>query len=87
MRYLVCLISLLLSACTTTKLIDHPSVVTVQVPVVQPVPADLVKDCQPAPLQGTTMGAALNRLASVESCLAQIRKEMAGIRSFQSEHQ
>ena len=53
------------------------------VPVVAPLPADLVADCPPAvgvPAGPVTVGAALSRLAAVEDALAECRGALAEIR-------
>ena len=48
---------------------------------VQPVPAALVTDCQPAPIRLTTVGAVLDRLDAVSDCLATMRDNAAALRA------
>ena len=72
----------MMSGCVThTQVIDHPHVVSVPVPVVVPIDAALLADCQPEPLGSTTVGAALVRLSQTEDCLAKLRAQLAAIRS------
>lgn len=55
--------------------------VRVEVPgPVQKVPAELLADCEPTPAAGTTVGAALDRLDSVEGCLDQVKVQLRAIR-------
>jgi hypothetical protein len=55
--------------------------VTVNVPVVQPVDPQLTQDCIPAAYPDKiTIGAIIDRLVSVEDCLAQTRGQLAKIR-------
>ena len=77
---LIALGLLWLASCATV--VDKPRVVTVNVPVAAPLPAELTQDCAPAPLVGTTVGAALDRLASVEGALKDCRERMAALRQI-----
>lgn len=71
-----------LVGCTHTVYLDKPSVVTVPVPVTKLFPTELLTDCPAAPLLGTSVGSALNRLASVEACLAQLRHQLQALRDL-----
>lgn len=83
MRPLVGIVSLLtLYGCSHTTYLDKPRVISVPVPVVQQIAPELVADCQPAPLAGTTVGAALDRLASVEGCAAALRDQLSRLRAL-----
>lgn len=81
MRYASALSSILLAGCGTVQYVDRPRTVEVKVPVVAPIPPELIADCQPTPLAGTTVGAALDRLASTEDCLATMRSQAAQLRA------
>ena len=79
------IVAIALTSCSSTP----PTVVTktvtqiVNVPgPVQKVPAALSADCPPDPLTGTTIGAVLARLASLESALGRCRIELEQIRAL-----
>jgi hypothetical protein len=78
-RWLACL---LLAGCQHTTRIDNPHGIDIPIPVYTALPAELVQDCVPAPLAGTTVGAAVDRLASVEGCLAQLRDQQSRLRAL-----
>lgn len=75
-------LALLLAGCTHTVYLDKPRTVTVSVPVTKPIPPEFVADCAPAPLAGPSVGAALDRLASVEGCLDQLRERLERLRAI-----
>lgn len=69
-------------ACQTVpRIVERPTVVEVKVPVLQPVDPALTQDCVPADYADVaTIGAILDRLASVEECLSKLRDQLARIR-------
>jgi hypothetical protein len=75
---------IVLTACATTAPVVLTKTVTVDVPVEKlvAVPAALTADCPAAPLANTTIGAALDRLASVESALTQCRSQLSAIKAL-----
>ena len=70
---------LTLAGCTPQTIYrDRP--VQVPVPVPTPVPAELVADCQPEPLAGTSIGQVLDHARSVDGCLEQMRVQARALR-------
>jgi hypothetical protein len=63
--------------------VDKPRDVTVYVPVVGKLPAELTADCAPAPLAGVVVSQVLDRHAAVEVALADCRDRMKKIREGQ----
>jgi hypothetical protein len=82
MKWLPAMVVAVAGCCSRPPALDDPRTVTVQVPVVQSVPAALVADCVPEPLAGTTIDAVLARLVSVEDCLATMRDQAARLRAL-----
>jgi hypothetical protein len=89
LTWLLVLCALVLLAIALTSCSTPPVVVTktetVQVSVpgpAQKVPAALSADCPPDPLTGTTLGAILARLSSVETALARCRIQLGQIRAL-----
>lgn len=67
------------------QVVEHTRTVTVEVPVVKPLPADLTKDCPPEyryPGHIRT-GDALDRLAAIELALKACRDQLERIRERQ----
>jgi hypothetical protein len=75
----------LLAGCASVRYLDKPRTVTVSVPVVQKLDPAFLADCAPSPLQGTSVGAALERLASSDTCLTVLRAQLAKLRALQNE--
>jgi hypothetical protein len=89
LTWLLVLCALVLLAIALTSCSTPPVVVTktetvhVSVPgPAQKVPAALSADCPPDPLTGTTLGAILARLSSVETALARCRIQLGQIRAL-----
>lgn len=72
-----------ITGCGTTKVVEKTRTVEVNVAVVKPVDPAFLKDCQPAPLADSTVQAALDRLAATESCVSQLRDQLAQLRAVQ----
>ena len=76
----------LLTGCASAPQVvyrDRP--ISVPVPVVRPLPAELTADCPPAggvAPGALTVGAVLTRLADVEDALAKCRGQLAQIRAL-----
>lgn len=79
------LLLLLLAGCSSTPVVvDHTRTVTVYVKVEKKLDPAFLADCQPEPLQGTTVEAALARLASVETCLSTLTGQLDKLRALQN---
>lgn len=75
-------IALVCAGCGTPQVVQRTETVTVTHEVTVPVPAELTKDCAPAPLADTTVRSLVDRLAAVESSLAACRAQLDQIRGL-----
>lgn len=86
---MVVLLSALLSGCAAHgKVVYRDRTIEVPVPVIQPVPAELLRGCQPrtsVPARGVlTVGDVFERLDAVEVALAMCANQIEIIRARQS---
>jgi hypothetical protein len=78
----LCAVLSLTSCASTPQVVERVRTVTVEVPVVQPIPASLTRDCPPAHSYGEriTVDDIVSRVVALEEALSVCRDQLSRLR-------